>query len=266
MKPDLAAVSRAVVAGMTLLVLAGGPSARGLAAQDRTVGSPADRAIKADVQRALSARDLGFVPPLDVDVADGVVTLAGPVPTLWSKQEAVRRTLKAGKGRVQSVVVDVAIARAENDRALAEAVIDRVRRYDRYTVFDDIQGNVQNGIVVLTGSVTEPKKASDLTERIAKVRGVQEVDNKLVVLPVSGSDDRLRNSIAEAIYRDDIFSNYANMTDPPIHVIVNHSRVTLVGYVRSQVERMKAASLARDVYGVLNVEDKLELTGPAASR
>jgi osmotically-inducible protein OsmY len=112
----------------------------------------------------------------------------------------------------------------------------------------------------MTGAVSQPDKSTDILERVAKVRGVQGIDNKIDVLPASQSDDRLRLAIVTAIYRDPAFENYS-MVDPPIHVIVNNGHVTLVGYVRSQIEILKAESAARAVFGVLAVEDKVQLIG-----
>ena len=221
--------------------------------------APSDGSLKADIKRALTARDLGLSSRLTVEVADGVVTLTGTVPTLWSKEEVINRSLKAG--RVKSLVVELTIPSAENDQALAEAVVGRIRSYNKYTVYDDIRGAVQNGVVHLVGSVTGPDKAQDLLERVGKVRGVQEIDSKLEVLPASQGDDRLREAIANAIYSSETFENYSIRSDPPIHVIVSNSRVTLVGYIQSQLERIKATSIARGVYGVIAVVDNLELIG-----
>jgi osmotically-inducible protein OsmY len=81
-------------------------------------------------------------------------------------------------------------------------------------------------------------------------------------LPASQNDDRLRVTIATAIYRDEAFQNYS-MVDPPVHVIVNNGHVTLVGFVRSQIERIKAQSIASMMTGVLAVENKVQLVGPA---
>jgi osmotically-inducible protein OsmY len=78
------------------------------------------------------------------------------------------------------------------------------------------------------------------------------------VLPESQSDDRLRVTIANAIYRDDAFINYS-MVDPPIHVIVNRGHVTLTGFVRAEMERFKAESIARSVSGVLAFENKVQI-------
>jgi osmotically-inducible protein OsmY len=110
--------------------------------------TPADRQIRADVQRKLA----GFEAAVTVDVQDRVVTLSGMVPSLWVKEEAVRRALKAS--HIQSLVSDLTIAKAEHDAALAKEVGERIRKYDRYSVYDIVEGRVNKGAegTVLTGA------------------------------------------------------------------------------------------------------------------
>ena len=233
-----------------------------LAAALATAAAPTDSQVKADVQRQLARLDPG-ASRLTVEVQDGVVSLSGTVASLWLKEEAVRRTLKVSG--VRSAAADVMIAKAENDQALMREVGDAIRHYDRYSVYDNLEGRVRNGAVLLEGAVTEPKKAADIVERVSKVRGVQALENRIEALPASQSDDRLRVAIATAIYRDAAFENYS-MVDPPVHVIVNNGHVTLVGFVRSQIERIKAESIARSAYGVLAVDDKVQLIGGPGAR
>ena len=239
---------------MSLGVAAVGAAAPSFAQQNGI--APADREIRAEVQRKL--RGLDGASRITVDVQAGVVTLSGMVPTLWTKEEAISRARSAGQ--IQSLVSELEIARAENDAALARQVIERIRKYDRYSVYDSIDGRVSNGVVSLSGAVSAPEKSTDIFERVAKVRGVQAIDNKIEVLPVSQSDDRLRRAIVTAIYSDPAFENYS-MVDPPIHVIVNNGHVTLVGFVRAQLEVIKAESAARAVFGVLAFENKVQVTG-----
>src|SRR5205809_244028 len=78
-----------------------------------------------------------------------------------------------------------------------------------------------------------------IVERVAKVKGVQAIDNKVTVLPANQSDDRLRVQIANAIYRLPEFERYS-MADPPIHIVVNRGHVTLIGFLRSEIEKRKA--------------------------
>jgi len=221
--------------------------------------SAADRQLRADVQRKLG----NLEGQVTVTVKDGAVTLSGNVPTLWAKEEAVRRALEAS--RLPSVAADITIAKAENDAALARQVGDRIRTYARYSVYDNIDGRVNNGVVTLVGAVSSPEKLPDILERVAKVKGVQGINNKVEVLPASQDDDRLRVAIADAIYRDPAFENYSR-ADPPIHVIVKNGHVTLIGIVRSQIERIKAESATRSVFGVLAFDNQVrlpsELRGP----
>jgi osmotically-inducible protein OsmY len=145
------------------------------------------------------------------------------------------------------------------DAALANKIAERVRRYVNYTIFDDVNIGVNNGLVTLYGRVTQPYKAKDLVRIASRVNGVVEVNNELGVLPVSIHDDRLRSSIARQIYRDPVFSRYAIHVNPPIHIIVERGRVTLTGAVNSAVERQKAEVIARSTFGVFNVENRLRI-------
>ena len=67
-----------------------------------------------------------------------------------------------------------------------------VNDYTQFTVFDDVDAVVKEGIVTLTGAVTMPHKRVDIEKRVAKIDGVVEVRNQINVLPASLSDDRLR--------------------------------------------------------------------------
>ena len=89
-----------------------------------------------------------------------------------------------------------------------------------------------------------PYKKQDIERRVAKLDGVREVRSEITVLPVSIHDDELRYRISRAIYGSPTFWNYAAMANPPIHIIVEHGRVTLTGVVFSNVERMMARTLA----------------------
>jgi osmotically-inducible protein OsmY len=100
-----------------------------------------------------------------------------------------------------------------------------------------------------------------LAKLASRVNGVQEVVDRLEVLPVSSFDGRIRYIAAFRIYNDPLFWNAAIRLDPPIHIIVRNGRLTLTGMVISAVERHKAGQIARDVFGVLSVEDKLCLEG-----
>jgi len=132
-----------------------------------------------------------------------------------------------------------------------------VQKYTRFTIFDDVSASLDNGVVTLTGKVTAPFKVDDLAARVSHVDGVHAVRNQIGVLPVSPFDDDLRYRIARAIYGHSNFWQYATMANPPIHIVVEHGRVTLTGVVNSNVERMLARSLAT-TFGAFSVKNELK--------
>jgi hyperosmotically inducible protein len=143
------------------------------------------------------------------------------------------------------------------DFQVAKDIAKTVQRYTRFTIFDDVSANVKDGAVTLTGKVTMPYKRQDIAKRIAKVDGVRSVNDQISVLPVSQFDDELRYRIARSIYNNSNFWNYAVMPNPPIHIVVEHGRVTLTGVVQSNVDRMLARSLATQ-FGALSVTNALK--------
>jgi hyperosmotically inducible protein len=127
---------------------------------------------------------------------------------------------------------------------LFKQVEQQVLRYPMFSIFDSVHAEVNNGVVELTGKVTMPYKRDAIGERVAKVAGVTAVRNRIDVLPVSRFDDELRFRIARAIYSNSNFYGYGSRANPPIHVIVEHGRVTLEGVVNNNVDRMIAQSIA----------------------
>lgn len=149
------------------------------------------------------------------------------------------------------------------DLQIFHDVARQVKRYHAFTIFDDVQAHVDAGVVTLTGTVTMPYKRNDLGRLVERVDGVRDVKNAIRVLPVSPFDDELRYRIARAIYGNPAFWNYAAMVNPPIHIVVEHGRVTLTGVVTSDVERMLARSLAAgngafDVRSLLRTEQEMK--------
>ena len=143
------------------------------------------------------------------------------------------------------------------DLQIANDISTTVNRYANFTIFDDVTMDVNEGVVTLGGKVTMPYKRDDIGKRVAKIEGVKEIRNRIGVLPVSSWDDELRYRIARAIYGNSNFWNYATMANPPIHIVVEHGRVTLTGVVQSNVDRMLARSLATN-FNAFSVTNELK--------
>jgi Predicted periplasmic or secreted lipoprotein len=169
-------------------------------------------------------------------------------------------------GLLLTANVTLAAQTSESDRKdfqVAKDIAKTVQRYSRFTIFDDVSANVKDGMVTLTGKVTMPYKRDDIAKRIAKVDGVRGVSDQIGVLPVSQFDDELRYRIARSIYNNSNFWNYAIMPNPPIHIVVEHGRVTLTGVVQSEVDRALARSLATQ-FGALSVTNSLKTDAEVA--
>jgi osmotically-inducible protein OsmY len=160
-------------------------------------------------------------------------------------------------GAALSATVVLADTADRKDLQVFNDVATSVNRYVHFTIFDDVNANVKDGVVTLTGRVTMPYKRDDIMKRVANVDGVHEVRDNIEVLPVSQFDDRLRYQIARAIYNNPNFWNYAIGPNPSIHIIVEHGRVTLTGVVNSNVDRMLARSLVNQ-FGVMSVKNDLK--------
>jgi hyperosmotically inducible protein len=163
-------------------------------------------------------------------------------------------------GLLLTATVSLAGSTGQDERKdfqIAKDIAKAVQRYTQFTVFDDVGANVKDGAVTLTGKVTMPYKRDDIEKRIAKLDGVRSVNDQISVLPVSQFDDELRYRIARSIYNNSNFWNYAIMPNPPIHIVVEHGRVTLTGVVQSNVDRMLARSLATQ-FGALSVTNDLK--------
>ncbi len=234
--------------------------------------------IKSQVERRLSKDEA--LQSVQVSVQECVVSLSGTVPSLWAKKEAIAEARALED--VESVVSDaLEIERAESDLAIADQIGKQIRRVSIpgphgpragadieeaiyghtgnsfYGIFDYVNGWIDDGVVTLTGYVTHEYKAGKMVELVSRVQGVREMQNQIEVLPVSSFDDRLRASIARRIYGNVLMPHMRIAA--PLHIIVNNLRVTLAGTVFSEVEKRQAEHITRQTFGVLSLQNNLEV-------
>jgi hyperosmotically inducible periplasmic protein len=164
-----------------------------------------------------------------------------------------------------AIVLSVALALPEvalaqiSDAALGERIADAILKYSKFSIFDDVNVAVDNRNVTLLGRVTSPQKKDEIEKRVAKIDGIRTLQNEIGVLPLSQQDSRLRNSVASAIYGHPAFWQYGQLANPPVHIIIENSHITLTGEVGSQVDSMLAYSLAQ-VSGALSITNKIRVT------
>lgn len=140
--------------------------------------------------------------------------------------------------------VGPAAADTGRDEMIRNVAADAILGDPYYGVFDSVDLGVENGVVVLQGSVRHPWRRSDIEKRVARVDGVREVKNELRVQPVSFNDDRLRVELYRRIYGT-VLQRFASSAYQPVHIVVENGNVTLTGVVNSRVEKMQLETIAR---------------------
>ena len=69
-----------------------------------------------------------------------------------------------------------------------------------YSVFDDLNYTVDNGVVTLSGDVTRPIVKQDAERSVKRLPGVTQVIDNIRVLPVSTFDNRIRAAEYRSIF------------------------------------------------------------------
>jgi osmotically-inducible protein OsmY len=117
----------------------------------------------------------------------------------------------------------------------------------------------ENGTVTLNGEVTNPVLKSDAANVVKRVEGVERVENKIQVLPVSFFDNGLRVRLYRTIYGYGPLQRYALGVQKPIRIIVENGHVTLLGIVDNKADKIIAGIRAGEVPGVFSVDNQLEV-------
>ena len=168
--------------------------------------------------------------------------------------------------------------------AAARQATERVRTalegLPHYGVFDFVAFELDQGSVRLTGYAYQGALKSEVSKAIQGLPGVDEIGNSIEVLPASQNDDQIRWATFYRIYTDPFLSRYAPGGAPsaraetirysrypglqplgryPIHIVVKHGRTTLVGVVDNEADKILAGVRARDIFGVFDVKNELEI-------
>ena len=135
-----------------------------------------------------------------------------------------------------------------------------------YSLFDDLEFQVNGNTVTLLGAAVNPTLKSDAESVVKKVEGVDKVVNQIKVLPPSPMDDEIRRRVARAIFSQDGLFKYSWSAVPPIHIIVENGHVTLKGVVDNPTDKNLANIAANQVPGVFSVNNELQVAGTNTAR
>ena len=147
-------------------------------------------------------------------------------------------------------------ALASYQRARFDELVDVLCRL---TASDVADYKVEGGNVTLFGQVTRPTLKSDAERAVKGIEGVERVDNRIEVLPLSPNDDRIRRAVYRAIYGTEGLDRYGLRAVPTIHIIVKNGHVFLEGAVANEGDKNLANIKANGVSGVFSVTNNLRV-------
>jgi hyperosmotically inducible protein len=130
-----------------------------------------------------------------------------------------------------------------------------------YGVFDNLAYKLEGDTLILYGQVVRPSTRKDAERRVKKIEGIEQVVNKIEVLPLSGFDDRIRVRAFRALFRFGSLYRYAAGVNPSIHIIVKGGHVTLEGVVANKSDSQLAYIAVNQVPDVFSVTNNLRIEG-----
>ncbi|MFW5698311.1 MAG: BON domain-containing protein [Planctomycetota bacterium] len=138
-----------------------------------------------------------------------------------------------------------------SDPQMADAV-ERVFSRDPAINASRIDVAVNEGVVSLTGEVTNILAKDRATHVAQAIRGVRSVSNRIEVqTPLTRSDHAIRGDVIMSLVRDRVSESF------DIGVTVDDRVVTLTGSVQSWQESRFAERAAKEVKGVSAVENRI---------
>jgi osmotically-inducible protein OsmY len=203
--------------------------------------------------------ELAVYPMLDetgiaVEAAAGDVSLTGQVASLFEKRTAARiaRNVK-GVARVDNQLL-VRVSERTDAEVLAD--VQFILSSDALLAEQSFGVAVQKGALTLSGGSRDLRSKLRAAQVVARVPGVREISNQIVVKwNESTSDNALRDAIEEQLASNPTTRHVA----PQIRVVVSQGQVTLIGRVEHTLELIEAARIARLTDSVRSVSNMLSV-------
>jgi len=220
------------------------PAAKTMTAEDKELRDAVQRQIEWEPQ--ITSQDIS------VAVHNHIVSLTGFVHGYMEKvaAEKAAKRVYGVKGVANDVEVKLGIEKS--DPEVAREAVEVLQR--NYSVPDErIKVMVNNGQVVLEGSVDWHYQKQAAEAAIRDLAGVKGVSNNLQVKATVTSQD-VRTKIEAALRRS------AEVDARRVVVATHDGVVELSGYVRSWAEKEEAADAAWAAPGVTRVDNGIVVT------
>lgn len=212
-----------------------------------------DRQLQQDVIDELNWEPSVEATTIGVEVKDGIVILAGHVPSYtqkWAAEKAAQRVAGV-KGIVVEIEVALPDANKRNDTDIVRAASDALK-WNTLVPKNAIKILVEDGAVTLSGEVDWAYQRTAAVDAVRNLLGVLRVNDRIGLKHRATVPD-IQKKIESALQRQAHFDAKA------ITVAMDGATVTLGGVVDSWSERTAARNAAWSAPGVQNVVDNLSV-------
>lgn len=210
-----------------------------------------DTQIQHDVLAELAWEPAVAAGSIGVEVADGIVTLAGHVGSFHEKWEAEHAAQRVGGVRAIAVEIDVRLpgVSSRTDADIARSARN-VIEWMTYLPENAVQVRVEHGWITLTGRVDWAFQREGAASSVRALMGVTGVSDQIV----------LKDQVSTTVVKADIekaLQRRARSHAQDIGVSVDGDEVTLSGAVQSWSERSLARQAVWSTPGVHRVVDHM---------
>ncbi len=212
-----------------------------------------DTQIQMDVRAELKWESEVDELKIGVSVTNGAVTLTGHVPTYRQKMVVLSATKRVIG--VLAVVNNIDVRLESQHRTTDEGLAERIANVLKWNVSvpgKDIQAEVKNGVVTLSGKVEWQHQRANIMRNVEHVSGVTNVVNFITLKPRLSATD-IQQKIKDALKR------HADVEASKISVSVSDGTVTLSGTVESLEEMDRVEDAAWAAPGVSRIIDELRV-------
>lgn len=189
---------------------------------------------------------------IEVTVSEGVATLKGCVSTYPEKVLAEIEAQMVPE--IKSVVneIEVKFHEIPSDQDVKEAMfclLDANSEIDS----NDVQVTINNGNVILDGTVDSYWKSDKIRRMASQISGVVSISNKIIIVPVEEiSDEEITNLIIRSM------QNSVHVNAHKVEVNVKDGIVTLSGTVSSMSEYDAINNIVKSTKGVIKIINNLK--------
>ena len=202
---------------------------------------------------------------IKVKVENGNVTLWGTIGSLSEKSLAVANAWVTGVKSVDAENLNIDYwardPRLRTDKYVRKSdeeitsAIETSFNYDYRIKVYQLDINVENGYVTLTGTVSNLQAKKSAEADAGNIVGVWAVDNRIKVRPdVLFSDDNVLGRIKSEFQRNPYLSRY------DFKMNVSNGKLYLDGSVATPYEKILAGKIASRIPGIVDIRNNLEVS------